>query len=383
MSAPLHYAQEVSIPGIRSGVIDNGNGLQMHYLEALPATSLNGPAPTILLLHGFPELAFSWRHVMPSLAQAGYRVIAPDQRGYGATTGWDAEYHGGLRSYHFLNLVRDAMGLLHALGVQSVETVVGHDFGASVAAYCALVRPDMFRKMVLMSAPFSGAPAIETDSSAPLGGVPAITSALRALERPRKHYHAYYTTEQANDDMHSPPQGVHDFLRAYFHHKSADWGANKPFELNEWSAQALAQLPTYYVMDLDDTMPEAVASHMPSPAQIAQCDWLCERDLQVYSTQYGLTGFQGGLNWYRSRLEPQFDRELQVFAGKRIEVPSCFISGASDWGVYQTPGALERMRTEVCNQMSECYLVSGAGHWVQQEQPGVVVERILGFLART
>src|SRR6201991_5167851 len=110
-------------PGIRSRTIPNVNGLTMHVLEA----GFETPGrPCILLLHGFPELAYSWRKVMLPLAQAGYHVIAPDQRGYGRTTGWDPDYDGDLASFRLLNLVRDALGLVNALGIRSVASVVGH-----------------------------------------------------------------------------------------------------------------------------------------------------------------------------------------------------------------------------------------------------------------
>jgi pimeloyl-ACP methyl ester carboxylesterase len=144
-------------PGIRSRFVDDINGLRMHVLEAGFETPRR---PCLLLLHGFPELAFSWRKVMPALAGAGYHVIAPDQRGYGRTTGWDANYDGDLASFRLLNLVRDALGLVSAFGYRAVEAVVGHDFGSSVAAWCALVRPDVFRSVVLMSAPFAGPPPL-------------------------------------------------------------------------------------------------------------------------------------------------------------------------------------------------------------------------------
>jgi hypothetical protein len=96
------------------------------------------------------------------------------------------------------------------------------------------------------------------------------------------------------------PQGVHDFLRAYYHMKSADWKQNKPFPLESWSAAELAKLPTYYIMDLDKGMAETVAQHMPSLEEIAGCNWLTEEELHVYSSEYTRTGFQGGLQWYRS-----------------------------------------------------------------------------------
>ena len=121
--------------------------------------------PLILLLHGFPELAYSWRKIMLPLAAAGYHVVAPDQRGYGRTTGWDGAYDGDLDSFRLPNLVRDALGLVSALGYRSVAAVVGHDFGSPVAAYCALIRPDVFRSVALMSAPFGGPPQLPFDTA--------------------------------------------------------------------------------------------------------------------------------------------------------------------------------------------------------------------------
>src|ERR1700710_12080 len=145
---------DIPLPSaIRSRRVDNINGLRIHVLEAGFETR---GRPCVLLLHGFPELAYSWRKVMPELAAAGYHVIAPDQRGYGRTTGWDANYDGDLAPFRMLNLVRDALGLVSAFGYRHVDAVVGHDFGSSVAAWCALVRPDVFRSVVLMSAPFAG-----------------------------------------------------------------------------------------------------------------------------------------------------------------------------------------------------------------------------------
>ena len=177
------------------------------------------------------------------------------------------------------------------------------------------------------------------------------------------------------------PQGVHDFLRAYFHQKSADWRDNKPFPLKGWTAAELAQLPTYYVMDRDRTMAETVAPEMPSPEQIAACRWLPETELAVYSGEYGRVGFQGGLQWYRCRTSGRFNGELELFAGRTIDVPSRFIAGASDWGIHQTPGALEKMRTQACTRMDGVHLIDGAGHWVQQEQPDAVNRLLLDFLA--
>ena len=367
-------------PGIRSRYVENINGLRMHVLEAGFETQ---GRPCLLLLHGFPELAFSWRKVMPQLASAGYHVIAPDQRGYGRTTGWDADYDGDLASFRLTNLVRDALGLVSAFGYRSVDAVIGHDFGSSVAAWCALIRPDVFRSVVMMSAPFAGPPALPfntADAPAKSPSEDPVHRELEALPRPRKHYQWYYSTREANADMHRAPQGVHDFLRAYYHHKSADWKANKPYPLKSWSADELAKLPTYYVMDLAKDMAATVAKEMPSAAEVAANQWLPDGELTFYSAEYARTGFQGGLQWYRCGTSGAFVAELQTWSGRTIDVPSAFISGKQDWGTYQRPGVYEAMQSKACTNMIGRHLVDGAGHWVQQEQPAEVSRLLLAFL---
>src|ERR1700722_16935200 len=122
-------------PGIRSRAVANVNGLTVHMLEAGYETA---GRPAILLLHGFPELAYSWRKVMLPLAAAGYHVMAPDQRGYGRTTGWDDSYDADPDPFRILNMVRDAIALVFALGHRSVAMVAGHDAGAPVASWSAL-----------------------------------------------------------------------------------------------------------------------------------------------------------------------------------------------------------------------------------------------------
>jgi pimeloyl-ACP methyl ester carboxylesterase len=376
-AAPGPYPDTWLPPGVRSRFIDGINGLRMHVLEA----GFEAPGrPCVLLLHGFPELAYSWRKVMLPIAAAGLHVIAPDQRGYGRTTGWDGDYDGDVRSFGLLHVARDALALVAALGHREVAAVVGHDFGAPVAACCTLARPDVFRSVVLMSAPFAGPPPLPSGTQDRPAPAPDIHAALAALPRPRKHYQWYYSTRAANGDMWRCPQGVHPFLRAYYHYKSADWKANRPFRLASWSAPELAQLPTYYIMDLDRDMAATVAPEMPSLAAIAACPWLTEEELRVYSTEYERTGFQGGLNWYRCGTDPRYAAELQLFAGRTIDVPSAFIAGAADWGVYQKPGHFEHMQGDLCTRMLGCHLVEGAGHWVQQEQAERVSALLVEFL---
>ena len=376
------YGKTTLPAGIRSRFVQDINGLTLHVLEA---GDENEGRPCVLLLHGFPELAYSWRKVMLPLAQAGYHVVAPDQRGYGRTTGWDGNYDGDIAAFRLLNVVRDALGLVSALGYRSVSAVVGHDYGSPVAAWCALVRPDVFRSVVLMSAPFGGTPRLpfntanktlrETASSGR-----SIHEELAALPRPRKHYQWYYATRKADGNMRNCPQGIHDFLRGYYHFKSADWKQNKPFRLRSWTATELAKMPTYYIMDMDNGMAETVAAEMPSASEIATCKWLPDEELRVYSTEFARTGFQGGLNWYRSGKEGRHRAEMQLYAGRTIDVPSCFIAGASDWGIYQSPGGLERMQESACTNMLGVHLVEGAGHWIQQERPAEVSGLLIQFL---
>ena len=367
------YGTDTLSTEIEARFVPDVNGLRMHVLEA----GIGPDRPCVVLLHGFPELAYSWREVILPLAEAGYHVVAPDQRGFGRTTGWDGSYDGDLASFRMVNRVRDVLGLVDAVGRESVAAVIGHDSGAPVAAWCALLRPDVFRSAVLMSAPFGGPPELSSELET---DIEEMNEALGRLPRPRKHYQWYYSTRTANHEMSNCPQGVHDLLRAYFHYKSADWAGNDPRPLRSWSADELATLPTYYVMDRHKGMAETVAPYMPSEERIRSCRWLTDEELRVYSSEYERTGFQGGLQWYRCGTDPRYRRDLQVFADRTLDVPSAFIAGRRDWGVYQLPGVFERMQETVCTDMRRCTLVEGAGHWAQQEAPERVTELLREFL---
>jgi len=354
--------------GIRQRTLPGINGLTVNVLEA----GYESPGrPAVLLLHGFPDLAYSWRKTMLPLAAGGYHVIAPDARGYGATTGWDGSYDGDVASFRTHAHARDALGVVAALGHRSVHAVVGHDFGSMVAAYCALVRPDVFRSLVMVSFPFDGPPAIPfaTADQPPAPEAPSLAEQLAALPRPREDSMAWFGTPGANDDMLHAPQGLPAFLRAYHHVKSADWPGNHPHPLATGSAAELATLPTYYIMDKGIGMAATVAPDMPSPAAVAANRWLPEDELAVYAAAFAGTGFQGGLNWFRCHTGAIGRSEIELFAGRSIDVPSAFIAGAADWGTYRKLCAVDRMRTTACSHMRGVHLVEGAGHWVQQEQP--------------
>ena len=369
--------------GVRSRFVNNINGLRVHVLEA-GYESPNRPA--LLLLHGFPELAYSWRNVMVPLAEAGYHVIVPDVRGYGRTTGWSSDYDTDLAPFRTLNKVRDALGLVLAFGHRSVAAVIGHDAGSPLAGWCAIARPDIFPAVVMMSAPFGGRPSLPFDTADDPPRAPAaanrqsIYDDLTALPRPRKHYQRYYTTRGANENMRHASQGVHDFMRGYYHFKSADWEGNKPYRLAARTAEEWAKMPNYYIMQLDQGMAETVADVMPSAAHIAANTWLPNSALRVYAEEYGRTSFQGGLNGYRMGGSRVGREEVELYAGRTIDQPSMFISGASDWGTYQSPGSFERMQEVACTDMRAVHLVDGAGHWVQQEQADTTSQLLLEFL---
>jgi pimeloyl-ACP methyl ester carboxylesterase len=190
----------------------------------------------------------------------------------------------------------------------------------------------------------------------------------------RKHYQWYYSTPQADADMHDCPQGVHAFLRAYYHMKSADWPENKPFKLKGWTASQLARMPTYYIMDLDKGMAATVAPEMPA----REAPWLTDKELAVYAEAFERTGFQASLNWYACMTTPRFVQVLISLEKKSVEIPACYIAGAADWGIYQKPGELERMQA-TCESWHGTHLVEGAGHWVQQERPEKTAKILVEF----
>ncbi|KAJ7741933.1 alpha/beta-hydrolase [Mycena maculata] len=355
-------------PGLPKGIQSRTvsiNDLEMHVLEASPPITGTSKLPLVILLHGFPELSYSWRKIIGPLSDAGYHVVVPDQRGYGRTKivqsgSTTIKYEDDLSPYRMTNLVKDIVTLVYTLGYESVAAIVGHDFGSRVAAWCALIRPDLFKSVVLMSSTFAGPPKLS------LGKAPTspdfkkvVTEDLAVLTPPRKHYWFYYSTPEANAHMTNAPGGLQVFLREYYH------------------------LPHYYVMPLDATMPEAVHGFGPSTEEIQRNAWLTEEELIVYATEYARTGFQGGLNSaYRVNTSAAWSSELELFSGKQIDVPAMFLAGKQDWNTYKLPGAVEAMRGRACKNMEDFVLIDGAGHWVQQEQSDRVVEHLVRFLGK-
>lgn len=380
-NADVIYGRTRLPAGIRSRQIDTNTGVSLHILEAGDA---RGDRPCVVLLHGFPELAYTWRNQLLPLAQAGFHAVAPDLRGYGRSATGPVAWDDDLQPYSMLHRVADVVGLVRALGYKEVASVVGHDWGAPTAQWCARVRPDVFRSVVSMSTPFLRAPSLPLSANERKGSraEPDIDKELARLARPRKHYYSHSASDRANEEMWRAPQGVHDFLRALYYYKSADWPGNKPFPLASWTASELAKMPEYYIMDAHQGMAETMAAVMPSKAYVSDCQWMTEDDLRVYSTEFARTGFQGGLNYYRVGNDPRFGTELKTFADRTIDVPACFIGGDRDWATYQSPGAYEGMH-KVCTRLSGAHLIPRAGHSLAEERPEQVNEVLLAFLRQT
>ena len=224
----------------------------------------------------------------------------------------------------------------------------------------------------MMSAPFTGVPKI--NGSYMKGN---INKDLKLLSTPRKHYQWYYSSNKANKDMHLKKKSeLHKFLRSYFHVKSGDWLENKPFELKSWSAKELEKLPEYYIMKYRDTMVDSVIKYYPKKNVFDK--WLNDKELDVYTSYFHKNGFQSSLNWYKCMTSKNYNDNLKIFDGKLLTVPSIYISGEKDWGMFQKPGALKQMK-KLCSNFKGIKVVKNAGHWVQQENPKKVVELILKF----
>jgi pimeloyl-ACP methyl ester carboxylesterase len=403
-SSPSSLLPPLPLPqGTSSSYLRLPSGLTMHYLSCGSST-----APLIILLHGFPELAFSFRHMLTPLARAGYYVVAPDQRGYGRTTSPTAPAHhryedADLREFSMLSLARDVVGLVHGLGYARVECLVGHDFGAVVAEVLAAARADMVARVCCMSHPFAGMPRAvlaspdvqcgadgEPPAQTDEGGKvkqteekkkgPDIHAALAALAPPRKLYKFYYASAAAAADL-DAPAGMPDFLLQYFYLKSGSWAGNAPHALAAASAAEFARMPYYYCMPLGAGMREACRMALAESGAAARYPaGLTQEELGVYVAEFTRTGFQGGLNWYRVVTHASLHREeMALFAGMKIAAKGLMVLGRRDWGTFQDVGAVERMEESFVGGRVRTVWVEGAGHFMQMERPGEVVDSILGF----
>ena len=231
---------------LKSKVIKNVNGLNINILENNAEKKFDN---VILLLHGFPEISFSYRYLMLLLEKAGYYCVAPDQRGYGKTKSSVKET---LNSYSVLNLAKDIYCLIKKLNINKYH-LIGHDFGAYVSSYLCLLYKKEVLSLTLMSMPFPGPPIIKN-----IGNMKEINQKLALLKPKRKHYQYYFSSYGANKNIMKCKQGLNSFFRSYFYFKSYDYKKNTPFKLKSFTAEEISKMPEYYIMKLNLGMAQTV-----------------------------------------------------------------------------------------------------------------------------
>ena len=317
MPEPQLAERTVAINGVELNVVDVGSG------------------PPVVLAHGFPELSYSWRHQVPALAAAGYRVLAPDQRGYGKSSRPDA-----VEEYDIVHLTNDLLGLLDDIGEERA-VFVGHDWGSMVVWQLSLLAPERVAGVVGMSVPFI--------PRAPVPPIPV----MRQIFGDTFFYIVYFQEPGVADaDLARDPATTMRRMLA---------GLRLPeeaaFDVNTVSAPD--------GRGFVDRLPEA--DGLP--------DWLTQAELDHYVAEFSRTGFTGGINWYRN-----FDRNWELtehLDGAHVTMPSLFIGGTADPVLLMTPPAtMDGWMTDHRGNV----LVEGAGHWVQQEKPEEVNAALLDFL---
>jgi pimeloyl-ACP methyl ester carboxylesterase len=316
---------------MRTQRLVEANGIRLNVVE-------RGDGPLVLLCHGFPESWYSWRHQIDALADAGFRVVAPDMRGYGKSDQPEA-----IDQYTVFHLVGDLVGLLDALEAPDA-VVVGHDWGAAVAWHAALLRPDRFRAVVALSVPF------RTRAKArPTSVMPRTDDA--------QFYQLYFQEPGvAEAELERDPRLT---VRAILFGASGDAAPE--------DSGGLGMVPTGAGFLRGAAPPEALPS------------WLTEHDVDVYAGEFQRTGFRGGLNWYRN-----IDRNWELmapFAGAPVTVPALYVAGDRDL-VVRFPG-MDRLLPNLKHfvpELREVRMLPGCGHWTQQERPGEVNAAIIDFL---
>jgi pimeloyl-ACP methyl ester carboxylesterase len=311
------------------------NGIRMHIAEA-------GQGPLVVMCHGFPESWYSWRHQLVALADAGYHVVAPDQRGYGQTDTPEA-----IDQYTLFHLVGDLVGLLDALGAPTA-VVAGHDWGAPVAWHAALLRPDRFRAVIGLSVPFRPWGTVR-----PTTRMPTTDDAI--------FYQLYFQAPGvAEAELERDPRTT---IRKILY-----WGSG--------DARSTALAPGAGNVGMVPRTGGFLGTREP-PATLPV--WLTEADIDVYAGEFSRSGFRGGLNWYRN-----IDRNWELmapWAGARVTVPSLYVTGDRDLvlafrGMDQLLPALKQLVPD----LRETIMLPGCGHWTQQERPGEVNAAMLRFL---
>ncbi|MGW6461540.1 alpha/beta fold hydrolase [Streptomyces sp. NPDC055078] len=311
-----------------------------HRLVPSPAGRIHlveqGTGPLVLLVHGFPESWYSWRHQLPMLAAAGYRAVAVDVRGYGRTS-----RPGDVSAYRMLDLVEDNAAVVHALGEQTA-VVVGHDWGATIATHSALIKPDVFRAVGLLSVPYT-----------PPGG-PRPTDVFKQIGGDEEFYVSYFQ-EPGRAEAEIEPD-VRGWLAGFYAALSAD-------------TMPAPGVPDPHFISRGGTLRERFPAGLPK--------WLSEDDLDIYAGEFERTGLTGALNRYRN-MDRDWE-ELTRFAGAPITQPSLFIGGALDASTTWLTDAIKAYPTTLPGLVSS-HILDGCGHWIQQERPEQVGKLLTGWL---
>jgi pimeloyl-ACP methyl ester carboxylesterase len=312
-SSPRHRLVEV--PGGRVHLVEQGTG------------------PLVLLVHGFPETWYSWRHQLPALAEAGFRAAAMDLRGYGRSS-----KPSDVRDYRMLAHVSDNVAVVRALG-EETAAVVGHDVGSPIAAASALLRPEVFTSVALLGVPYT-----------PPGG-PRPTRAFAQLGGEEEFYVAYFQ-EPGRAEAEIEPD-VRGWLAGFY---AALSGEGQGAYFVPRGGRLRDRFP-------QDTLPS----------------WLTEADLDVYAGEFERTGLTGALNRYRN-----VDRDwedLAAWDGAPITQPALFIGGALDASTTWMAGAIEAFPRTLPG-LAGAHLLDGCGHWVQQERPEEVNRLVIDWLRK-
>jgi pimeloyl-ACP methyl ester carboxylesterase len=307
------------------------NGVTLRVLEA-------GTGPAVLLSHGFPELGYSWRHQIQPLAQAGYRVIVPDQRGYG-----DSSIPTEITDYDIVHLTDDLAGILDHLGEEKA-TMVGHDWGSFVVSHFAMLKPERTNALVNLSVPFT-----------PRGPLSVVEMLKMAIPEDVFFYILYFQeVGPADEDLGRDPRETMTRLLC----------GTKVEPGNEASMVDLASKKDG--RGFVDRMP-------PAPAVLP--GWITQEEVDHYVETFSRTGFTGGINWYRN-----FHRNWEItpqLADAKVEVPATFISGKQDPVIG---GRTDGFESPTLLDWRGATLIDDAGHWVQQEKPAETNAALLSFL---
>ncbi|MDZ7951464.1 alpha/beta hydrolase [Nostoc sp. DedQUE09] len=307
------------------------NGIKMHIAE-------QGQGNLVILCHGFPECWYSWRHQLVALAEGGFHVVAPDIRGYGQT-----DQPESVEAYNILELTGDIVGLIHALD-QEQAIIVGHDQGATLAWHCALLRPDLFKAIALLSVPYR---ARAWESRPP-------TEMLKRMSGEQEFYMLYF----------QEPGKAEAELEA---------NVRKSLRMMLYSAAADAPPEERWRFLFDKS--EKFLDTLTEPEQLPS--WLSEQDLDFFTQEFERTGFRGGLARYRN-----LDRDWELtrfLSGAKLQQPALFIGGEFDAVVTRNRELVNNLEKTVPN-LRKKLLLPNAGHWIQQEQPAEINRLLIEFL---